>query len=147
MAKKKPIINQRTYRTREHILEDLSVNFVERKVLESGHELEKPNKKDYGTDAVMHHYDPANGALENGRVEIQLKATDQLDSKLTHGGTIISVNVQIANLNYWVWGTVHPFILIIYDGVRNEAFWLDVKQFYGQTNIDLEGDSVTLLKL
>ena len=54
---------QRKRRTFEHVLEDLSENFLERKVLKRGHVLQRP-KRDYGVDVTMFHY-ADNGEIEN----------------------------------------------------------------------------------
>ena len=53
---------QRKRRTFEHVLEDLSENFLERKVLKRGHVLRRP-KRDYGVDVTMFHY------ADNGEIE------------------------------------------------------------------------------
>ena len=55
---------QRKRRTFEHVLEDLSENFLERKVLKRGHVLRRP-KRDYGVDVTMFHY------ADNGEIEIK----------------------------------------------------------------------------
>ncbi len=54
------------------VLEDLSENFLERKVLKRGHVLQRP-KRDYGVDVTMFHY-ADNGEIENGEIRFQLKA-------------------------------------------------------------------------
>ncbi len=67
----------RKRRTREHIIEDLSENYLERLVLNSGHLLRRPSR-DYGVDVTMFHFADS-GELENGEVRFQLKATDHLN--------------------------------------------------------------------
>jgi hypothetical protein len=59
---------QRKRRTREHITEDLSENYLERRVLLNGHLLRRP-ERDYGVDVTMFHFG-ADGAIENGEVRI-----------------------------------------------------------------------------
>ena len=65
-------------RTREHVLEEMSLNYLERKVLERGHQLVPANRREYGWDATMFHFSPATGEVENGEIRFQLKATDNL---------------------------------------------------------------------
>lgn len=57
---------QRKRRTREHILEDLSENHLERNVLLKGHVLRRP-ERDYGVDVSMFHF-ADDGTIENGEV-------------------------------------------------------------------------------
>ena len=63
-------------RTRQHIIAELSVNYVERYALQCGFSVERV-EHDYGIDLVLFTYD-ANGEIENGQVYLQLKATDNL---------------------------------------------------------------------
>ena len=69
-------------RTREQIIEELSLNFLEHKALERGHQLVPATKREYGYDATMFHFSPQTGEIENGEVRFQLKATDHLDTEL-----------------------------------------------------------------
>lgn len=48
----------RKQRTRQHVIADLSVNYVERVILEEGHSFERP-ANDYGYDLVMTTHDSA----------------------------------------------------------------------------------------
>ena len=65
MKKNSPASRKR--RTREHVIADLSVNFVERQVLQCGHTLERVFH-DYGIDLVMHSYN------DKGEIEPELAA-------------------------------------------------------------------------
>ena len=62
--------------TREHVIADLSVDFVERQMLLCGHTVERP-RHNYGYELYLTTYD-ANGEPEDGEVRMQLKATDAL---------------------------------------------------------------------
>jgi hypothetical protein len=87
-----------------------------------------------------------NGAIENGEVRFQLKATDNL--KIIRKGRFISV--EIAHLNHWMWEVVHPLILVIYDAMNDRAYWLDVQEYaevtgiQDPTDVDEEAETVTL---
>jgi len=72
-------------RTREHIIADLSVNYVERYILSCGYSVERV-QKDYGYDLLIFTYDDR-GEIENGQIYVQLKATDSLRI-LADGATI-----------------------------------------------------------
>src|SRR3990172_9938233 len=88
---------QRKRRTRGHVIEDLSENHLERKVLSKGHLLRRP-ERDYGVDVTMFHF-AKNGEIENGEVRIQLKSTDRL--KIIKRGTTITYPVKTGDLHYW----------------------------------------------
>ena len=66
----------RKRRTRNHIIADLSANYVERHVLLCGYTVERVIH-DYGIDMLLYTYTPE-GEVENETVGIQLKATDHL---------------------------------------------------------------------
>ena len=94
----------RKRRTREHIIEEMSFNFLERKVLERGHMLVRGPQREYGWDATMFHFAPPNGAppngeIENGEIRIQLKATDNLDLERE----CAACRVQTKDLHFWYW--------------------------------------------
>lgn len=114
----------RKRRTREHIIEDLSENYLERLVLLKGHVLRRPDR-DYGVDVTMFHF-AEDGAVENGEVRFQLKATDRL--KKTRGGKAISFPIKTGDLHYWSLET-YPFILIVYDAKTEIAYWLGVQEY------------------
>ncbi len=57
---------ERTHRTREHVIEEMSLNFLERKVLERGHQLVPATRREYGFDATMFHFSPETGEIDNG---------------------------------------------------------------------------------
>ena len=63
-------------RTREHVIADLSVNYVQKLFLERGHICD-PLPKDYGYDLFVMTCDP-DGYLESGSIYLQLKATDAI---------------------------------------------------------------------
>lgn len=94
-------------RTREHVLEEMSLNFLERKVLERGFQLVPAMKREYGFDATMFHFSPTTGEIENGEVRFQLKATDRLETR--HGGALCTT-VEVSHLHYWYWeAQKYPF--------------------------------------
>lgn len=115
---------KRKRRTREHVIEDLSENHLEKMVLLRGHILRRP-ARDYGVDVTMFHF-ARDGQIENGEVRFQLKATDSMN--LVDNGTVVSVPIETRDIEYWSKG-VYPFILIIFDARAERAFWLDVKEY------------------
>src|SRR5688572_17917720 len=123
---------RRKRRTRAHILEDLSENHLEHKVLQCGHILRRP-ERDYGVDVTMFHFD-GRGRIENGEVRFQLKATDGLST--AKRGTVVTYPIKIGDLHYWS-REFYPFILVIFDAKASRAFWLHVQE-YVNANPDID---------
>ncbi len=129
----------RKRRTREHVLEDLSENYLERRVLEAGHLLRRPSR-DYGVDVTMFHFSET-GEIENGEVRFQLKASDR--GKLIRNGLYLSIPVKTADLHYWSM-EFHPFILVTYIALEDCAYWLDVDQYVQQNSGSMNFDQNTI---
>ena len=109
-------------RTREHVVADLGVNHVERFIFQCGFSCERV-EHDYGADLLMFTFD-ANGEIENGHVQIQVKGTDH---PRYHADTqTIACPVEMADL--WSWaGEPCPVILVRYDAKADRAYWLYVQ--------------------
>lgn len=112
-------------RTREHVLADLSVNYVERQVLLSGHSIQRIYA-DYGYDLMMSTF-KANGEIEAGNVFFQVKATDSLP--VLADRKTISWPVSRRDLRLWLI-EAYPVVLAVYDGARDRAFWLHVQAYF-----------------
>ncbi len=136
-----PYDPKRKTRTREHVIADLSYNFLERKVLQRGHWLDAP-RNDYGIDATMFHHNE-NGEIENGEVRFQLKATDKL--KTSKNDEWVSQRVETRDIRYWNFEP-YPVIIVIYDAKRNRAFWLHIQEYVDEHPelIEADSDNVTL---
>ncbi len=134
MARKKPIGRKR--RTREHVIADLSANFVERQALLCGYSVERI-LHDYGIDLLLATYDRS-GEYENGEIRVQLKATDHL--KLPTGGQYVPVRVAREDLHHWL-GELMPVILVVYDGRANVDYWLYVQGYFESQRRQSGGDA------
>lgn len=139
MAKK--WLGNRKRRTREHVIAEMSVNFLERKVLQRGHQLFRMGQVEYGIDAIMYHFGQE-GGLENGHVQFQLKATDHL--KFNRDREYLPVVVDEGHLDHWS-KELHPFILVLFDARNMRGYWLYVQEYVRSTGIYPKGDTVTLL--
>ena len=111
------------FRTREHVIADLSVNHVERPVLREGHVVERV-VYDYGYDLLFSTFH--NGRYESGQAYIQLKATDHLNG--IEDGKTISLKLTRADVNLWLGATV-PVFLILWAAVTDTAYWLYVQPY------------------
>ncbi|MCO6045846.1 DUF4365 domain-containing protein [Aeoliella sp. ICT_H6.2] len=114
---------RRKRRTREHVIEDLSENHLERFVLLKGHVLRRP-ERDYGVDVTMFHF-ATNGEIENGEVRFQLKASESL--KVISNGSAISLPIKTGDLHYWSL-EVYPFVLVVFDVKTDTAYWLHIQE-------------------
>jgi hypothetical protein len=109
----------RKRRTREHVIADLSLNHLERFILEEGHAVQRTGS-DYGYDLVMLTHG-AEGYAEPGLVYFQLKAAGALGQ--SSSGYVYDVDVRDYNL--WT-RELMPVILVLYDASRRRAYWLHV---------------------
>lgn len=129
MSRKYP----RKRRTREHVLADLGVNHVERQVLLRGWSVDR-FEHDYGIDLLMSTYS-RDGQIENGRILLQVKATERV--RLLKDERTISISLDSRDLRYW-FGEPAPVLLIVYDGKSDSAYWLDIQRYFEkQRLIDL----------
>lgn len=130
----------RKRRTREHVIEEMSFNFLERKVLQRSHLLARASHREYGWDATLFHFSPS-GEIENGEVRIQLKATDQLDASKPY----VACRVSTKDLHYWYWEDQQiPFVLVLYDAQRHRGFWISVRQHVDEYQIPMDPEQQTV---
>jgi hypothetical protein len=116
---------ERKCRTREHVLADLSANFVERQALLCGFAVNR-SAQDYGIDLTVQTFN-RRGEVENGWVLFQLKATDRL--KLVDRGRAVSCRIERADLRHWLHER-DPLILALYDARADMAYWLYVQRYF-----------------
>ena len=115
---------RRKRRTREHIIADLAVNHVERQALLCGFIIDR-NRHDYGIDLEMTTFNK-NGEINEGKILLQLKASDRL--RVRTDGTIPS-RVERKHIANWL-AQPMPVILVKYDALRNLAYWLYVQSYF-----------------
>jgi hypothetical protein len=118
-----------TRRTREHIIADLSRNFVERLLLESGHSPIRLDA-DYGYDLLVQTFTP-DGYAETGVFYIQLKATDHIEQYQQGGRDTLAFPIE--SRHYRLWNEERePVFLILYDAIGKRAYWLHFQEFFRQ---------------
>ncbi|HEV3255927.1 MAG TPA: DUF4365 domain-containing protein [Gemmataceae bacterium] len=111
--------SNRKRRTRAHIIADLSVNYVEKRVLECGWTVQRFSP-DYGLDLLMTTFN-RRGEIENGDVRLQIKATDSI--KVVASRNAIAVRLEWRDMVYWL-NEPLPVILVVYDAKSDRAWWL-----------------------
>jgi hypothetical protein len=131
MAKRRS--TDRKLRTREHVLADLSVNYVEKQALLCGFAAHRV-RADYGIDLMVQTFN-RRGEVENGWIPFQLKATDHI--RLVDEGRAVTCRIERADLRHWL-NERSPIILALYNAREDEAYWLYVRRhFASMTGFDI----------
>jgi Domain of unknown function (DUF4365) len=115
----------RKLRTREHVLADLGINYLERQVLLCGCAVQRM-QSDYGYDLTMSTFN-AKGEIEAGVIFFQVEATDNLP--LLADGKTVSRVVSRRDLPLWL-SEAFPVVLVVYDGRRDRAFWPHLQAYF-----------------
>ncbi len=124
MAKRQPA-EVRKRRTREHVIADQSVNYVERFVIDEGHTVQR-QEHDYGYDLNVITYD-RQGYVEPVSFILQLKAAETLKES----GSDFVFDLDIRDYHLWMMELV-PVMLVLYDPSRRRAYWLYVQRYFRQ---------------
>ncbi|HVC98015.1 MAG TPA: DUF4365 domain-containing protein [Pirellulales bacterium] len=124
MAKRRPA-EARKQRTREHVIADQSVNYVERFVLCEGHTVQR-QEHDYGYDLNVITYD-GDGYVEPGSFYLQVKAAENLNEI----GTDFVFDLDVRDYNLWM-RELMPVILVLFHAARGRAYWLYVQRYFRQ---------------
>jgi hypothetical protein len=116
---------ERKRRTREHVLADLSANYVEKQALLCGFAVSYVHP-DYGIDLTVRTFN-RRGEVENGWIPFQLKGTDRI--KVINGGRAVICRIERADLRHWL-NESQPVMLALYDARADLAYWLFVKGYF-----------------
>jgi hypothetical protein len=119
----KQIFALRKRRTREHVIADQSLNYVERFIIDEGHTAQRLNS-DYGYDLILSTFDEQ-GYAEPGLVYFQFKAAESLQVI----GSDYVFDLDIRDYNLWILEKT-PIILILFDASRRRAYWLAVQDYF-----------------
>jgi Domain of unknown function (DUF4365) len=114
-------------RTRQHVIATLSVNHVERFIVEAGHTVERV-EQDYGYDLFVSTFDEE-GYMEPGLVFVQVKATDA--PRESSAGTEVAFDLSIKDFNLWIHEPM-PVVLVLYDAQARRAWWLYLQRYFAQ---------------
>ncbi len=115
----------RKRRTRQHVIADLSVHYVEGFILDAGYTTQKLNS-DYGYDLLMSTFDER-GYAEPGSVYFQIKASESLSAR----GKLLVFDLDIRDYNLWIREKM-PVVLILYDASRKRAYWIAVQKYFAE---------------
>jgi Domain of unknown function (DUF4365) len=123
----------RKQRTRQHFIEDLGYNHVERQVLYSNCTLQK-YQFDYGYDAMINMYSET-GEYENEILQVQLKSTDFI--KISDITNTIAFDLSKRDLELWLYSS-STVLIIIYDAIQEIAYWVDLINYFKINKKSLE---------
>ncbi len=127
MAKKSsklPKSDLKKKRTREHIIINHSLVYVQYFIMNAGFTYEVVIK-DYGYDLTVNTFDH-DGLIEGAARVIQLKASEILTM---HGDRVnYSFDLDMRDYNLWV-KEPNPVFLIRYEATSRRAYWLYVQQY------------------
>src|SRR5262245_44952967 len=115
----------RPQRTREHVIADLSVNYVERFIFEAGHSAVRV-LADYGYDLIVQTFDE-HGYTEEGFLHLQLKATDTI-ARYQRKGTF-AFPVELKHYHLWRREPM-PVYFVLYDAPRRRAYWIHTQAYF-----------------
>lgn len=125
-AKRSPPTRPGKQRTRAHIIADLSVNFVQRIILECGYTATRVIE-DYGYDLIVETFDER-GKVEGGFLLLQLKATDEIHRYERTKDDVFAFPLDARDVLLWMQETV-PVLLILFDAARREGYWQHVQTY------------------
>jgi hypothetical protein len=122
------IARPRKQRTRQHIIGDIGVHYLEGFILEEGHAAQRLGS-DYGYDLIMWTFDER-GFVEPGSIYFQCKASESFGEQATD----CMFDLDIRDYNLWM-REKEPVILILYDASKRQAYWLAIQRYF-QDNAD-----------
>ena len=121
-------------RTRQHIIEALGLNYVEKQVLLSGNALKRNQDYDYGYDGMINTFDEI-GQIDNLTFMIQLKSTDFIEYSTPKMG--FTVDLSKRDLELWLKSNV-PVLLILYDAQGDVAYFVELQTYFNENRLLLK---------
>jgi hypothetical protein len=121
-------------RTRQHIIEGLGLNHIERQILLSGNVLRRFSDNDYGYDGMIETFYP-NGEAHNLSFMVQLKSTDVIQQSLQNEGFIVDLSRR--DLELWLTSRL-PVLLILYDAQEEVAYFTELQTYFNENRISLK---------
>jgi Domain of unknown function (DUF4365) len=119
----KQFLGPRKQRTRQHVIADQSVHYVEGFILAEGHTAQRL-ERDYGYDLLLFTYDEQ-GYVEPGFLFFQVKAAEEFQAI----GSDYVFDLDVRDYNLWMLEET-PVILVLFDATRRRASWLAVQDYF-----------------
>ena len=115
----------RKLRTRQHIIEDLSFNHIEKQILLAGFTMDR-NPHDYGIDGYIQTFKPT-GEINRKTIDFQLKSTDHI--QYMEKRKALAFDLSIVDLEFWL-SIERPVLLILYDAQKEIAYYIDLAIYF-----------------
>ena len=124
----------RKRRTRQHIIEDLGFNHVERHILLAGYILRRFSQNDYGYDGMIDTFNEE-GEAQSLSFMFQLKSTDNIQQ--SRENDTFTFDLSKRDLELWL-NSVNPVILILFDAQKEVAYFIDLQSYFKKNRISLK---------
>jgi hypothetical protein len=123
----------RKLRTRQHIIEDLGFNNIEKQILLAGFTMYRNFANDYGIDGYIQTFKPT-GEIDSKTIDFQLKSTDNIryvEKKQAH-----AFDLSIEDLEFWL-SKDRPMLLVLYDAQKDIAYYIDLGIYFAKNKKSL----------
>jgi hypothetical protein len=121
----------RKQRTRQHIIEDLGFNHIERQILHAGFTVTRIVHNDYGYDAVVYTFNEQ-GEISSFIFHIQLKSTDRI--LLSNNKKTVCFDLSKQDLELWLSGS-NKLFLALFDAKKEVAYYIDLQDYFKKEGI------------
>ena len=121
----------RKQRTRQHIIEDLGFNHIERQILYAGHVIQRFTQNDYGYDGIVYTFKETS-EVSTFTFHIQLKSTDQIN--ISKKDKTINFDLSKRDLELWLFSTTE-LLLVVYDAQQEKAYYVDVQAYFREKGL------------
>lgn len=123
----------RKRRTRQHFIEDLGFNYVEKQALLGRCTMQRITF-DYGLDAEIRTF-TGNGEPETGTILVQIKSTDNI--KELPKRNRFAFDLSKKDLEFWLREIV-PVILLLYDAKEDVGYYINLQEYFRKEGLLLE---------
>ena len=123
----------RKQRTRQHIIEDLGFNHIERHILKAGYTVHRYARNDYGLDGEIHTFTDE-GETEPINIQFQLKSTDKMS--ISSDGASIKFDLPKRDIESWLL-SFYPVLLVVYDAQKEMSYFVDLQDYFKTNRIQL----------
>jgi hypothetical protein len=115
-------------RTRQHIIEDMGFNHIEKQILLAGFTMHRTFVNDYGFDGFIQTFKKT-GEIGVESAEFQLKSTDNIQFLVAKKAFVFDLSLR--DLKTWL-STTTPTLLILYDAQKEIAYYIDLQNYFQQ---------------
>ena len=124
----------RKRRTRQHIIEDLGFNHIEKHILLAGYVMYRFKSNEYSYDGIINTFDEQMEP-ENAGIWFQLKSTDF--PKYSNDDDTISFDLSKKDLESWLLN-IMMVVLIVYDAQADKAYFVDLQAYFKENSLSLK---------